>query len=202
MTQITSGIRSLLSIPLIYTLYQKIVFPRHKLINDYIKPALGQKILDIGCGTGNILNYLPDTSYFGIDTSPEYIETAKKCFQHRGEFKHISVHDFKVEGLSGFDTALSIGVLHHISDEDGIKVLSIAKSALKPGGRFIAVEPVYCDDQSRLAKWIISKDRGQNVKDKKGYMELSQKVFSTVNFYIRHDLLRIPYTLIIIEGIA
>jgi len=201
--QITSGIRSILSIPFAYSLYQKIVFPRDKLIRDYIKPYPGQKVLDIGCGTGNILKYLPEADYLGIDSSYEYIQTAKK--QHnrtRASFQHVGIHNIALDEVKHFDIALAIGVLHHISDEEALSLFKTAQNALKPGGRLIAVEPCYVDDQSFLAKWIISKDRGQNVKDKNGYNQLASQIFNKLNIDIRHDLLRIPYTLAIIECIA
>ncbi|MDR3477105.1 MAG: methyltransferase domain-containing protein [Gammaproteobacteria bacterium] len=198
-SEVTSGIRSVLSVPFVYSLYQKIVFPRDKLIRDYIKPYAGQKVLDIGCGTGNIIEYLPEVEYLGIDASLEYVQKARHRFAHRGTFQHVGVKDLSLPGKKDFDIALAIGVLHHISDEEAFNLFCLAKSALKPGGRLIAVEPCYGEGQSFLARWIISKDRGQNIKDKPGYENLVNPYFKKVNYHVRHDLLRIPYTLVVIE---
>jgi len=32
------------------------------------------RVLDIGCGPGNILKLMPDTEYVGFDLNPHYIE--------------------------------------------------------------------------------------------------------------------------------
>ncbi|MCZ2207908.1 hypothetical protein, partial [Cylindrospermopsis raciborskii] len=57
-------------------------------------------------------------------------------------------------------------------------------------------------NQSPIARWIISKDRGQNVRDEKGYLNLAYNLFPPpyTSCNIRHNLLRIPYTHIIIES--
>jgi hypothetical protein len=55
------------------------------------------------------------------------------------------------------------------------------------------------DDQSRAAKYLLSRDRGQFVRDEKGYTGLAKTRFDEVRVSIRHDLLHIPYTHIILE---
>lgn len=202
MSQITSGIRSILSMPAIYSLYQKIVFPKDELVREYIRPFSGQKILDIGCGTGDVLKYLPNADYFGIDVSKEYIEAARKRYGDRAQFLQTPINQYNIAIPHMFDLVLAIAVLHHISDEEIISLFQLAKQGLKKNGRLFSVEPCYMPAQSYLSRLIISKDRGQNVKDVTGYLHLAKKVFSQVNYTIRHDLLRIPFTLILLECIA
>ena len=60
--QITSGIRSILSVPLIYDTYQKLIGSTardRRYVQEFIIPFHGAKILDIGCGTCSILEHLP-----------------------------------------------------------------------------------------------------------------------------------------------
>lgn len=199
---VTTGIRSILSLPWVYSLYQKMVFPREVLVRDYLTPYPGQRVLDIGCGTGHIIEHLPPVEYIGMDVSLNYIQKARKRYGDRATFHHVAIDEITVPKVQYFDLALAIGVLHHISDLEALRLLTLAKSALAPAGRFIAVEPCYGEDQSFLARWIISKDRGQNVKDKPGYHQLVSTVFNRFTIHIRHDLLRIPYTLAIIECFA
>ena len=58
MAQISTGVRAILSIPAVYSLLQKIMGAhkgRQILVRNYIQPYSGMKILDIGCGTADIL---------------------------------------------------------------------------------------------------------------------------------------------------
>lgn len=199
MNHVTTGVRAILSLPWVYNLYQQVVFPRDTLVREYLTPYPGQRVLDIGCGTGHILEHLPQVEYIGMDSSLRYIQRARKRYGDRGTFHHIAVDEIAAPKARYFDLALAIGLLHHISDQDALKLLALAKSALAPGGRFIAVEPCYGENQSSLARWIISKDRGRNVKDRLGYHEIIKTAFDRFTIHIRHDLLRIPYTLAIIE---
>ena len=59
---------------------------RSKYVRDYVRPVAKDKILDIGCGPADILNYLPDVDYTGFDSNPKYIVAARKRFDNRGNF--------------------------------------------------------------------------------------------------------------------
>ena len=93
----------------------------------------------------------------------------------------------------------AIGVLHHLDDADAVRLFELASAALKPGGRLITYDGCFVKDQSSLAKWFISRDRGQYVRDADGYVSLASQVFTHVRVSIRHDMMRIPYTRIILE---
>ena len=79
MSQNISGIHKIFSYPLIYSLVQIImsgVSVRSTLVKKIINK--NAKILDIGCGTGKILESLPAVDYYGYDISKKYINYAKK----------------------------------------------------------------------------------------------------------------------------
>ena len=71
------------------------MLPRMATIAGYVK-ALGlKKVLDIGCGTGDLLAHLaPDVTYIGADISSTAISTAKERFADRA---HTAFHivDFR-----------------------------------------------------------------------------------------------------------
>lgn len=69
--------------------------PRLAVIAGYIK-ALGlTRILDVGCGTGELLAYLhPSVTYIGIDISPTAIATARQHFSDRPQTQFV-VADFR-----------------------------------------------------------------------------------------------------------
>ncbi|MEK8019394.1 MAG: class I SAM-dependent methyltransferase [Candidatus Parabeggiatoa sp.] len=205
MSQITQGIRSILSVPAIYTLFSELL-DRKKgggntiLVKEYIRPKANDKLLDIGCGTSNILGYLPkNIEYTGFDANYQYIEAAKKRYGHRGTFICERINTTNLGKYSQFDLVLVDGVLHHLDDREALQLFNIAHAALKNGGRLITMDGVFVENQSSIARWLISKDRGQNVRTQVGYLELASQVFSNITTDIRHDLLRIPYTHFILE---
>ncbi len=181
MSQITKGIRSILSAPAIYRLFGQLIggsSGRRILVNEYVRPKRGDRILDIGCGPGDIVPHLPDSiKYLGFDTSQEYIEYAQNHFGDRATFICQHVSDKNLEQDSYFDIALAVGILHHLDDLDALNLFRLAKTALKPGGRLITFDGVYTENQSFCAKYIISSDRGQNVRTKDGYLAVATQVF-------------------------
>jgi len=208
--QTNQGIRSLLSIPSVYNLFTKLIGEtsyRKALVDQYICPQENDRILDIGCGTGKIVQYLPNVNYIGFDASQEYIKTAQAEFykeikdsilNKQAKFICQEVNANEIKGDACFDIVLALGILHHLSDLESLQLFNTAIHSLKPGGKLITFDGVYVSNQSPIARWIISKDRGQNVRTKEAYLALASQVFSKITTSIRHDLIRIPYTHIIL----
>ncbi len=168
------------------------------LLREYIRPADGDRVLDIGCGPGTMVPYLPGAEYVGLDASPEYIDRARRRFPDaRFVCQRVGQHDLVERDY--FDIVLALGVLHHLDDNEALALFQIARDAMKPGGRLITVDGVWTDDQSKVVKYLLSRDRGRFVRSEDGYRKLGAKVFSNIESVIRHDLLRIPYTLVILK---
>lgn len=211
MPQINRGVRSLLSSPFVYDLFTKLIGEtsyRRTLVEQYICPQEYDRILDIGCGTGKIVQYLPNVDYLGFDASQEYIKAAQAEFYKESKAptlnrqvkficQEVSANDIKDEPF--FDIALALGILHHLNDAEVLQLFNTAICSLKPGGKLITIDGVYVSNQSPIARWIISKDRGQNVRTEEAYLALASQVFSKITTSIRYDLLRIPYTHIILN---
>lgn len=201
--QIESGIRSVLSHPMVYETWQSVLGAKrkHRIIrDDYIRPFEGMRIFDIGCGPAQILEYLQDVDYFGVDLSESYIEKAKEIYGDKGEFS-VQSADAIAQTDRKFDVVMALGLLHHLEDQQCIALFETAKSVLDKGGRVLTFDGVYTDEQSKAAKYFLSRDRGQNVRDAEGYMKLARQVFGEENVvqHIRYDMTRIPYTHILVE---
>ncbi len=196
-----TGIRSLLSHPFIYTNFQRLLGADSgwkSFVNENVRPKEGNSLLDIGCGPADILDYLPDIDYWGFDTNEAYIEKAKKkyCSQGRFHAKHLSFEDLKM--MPKFDLVIACGLLHHLDDAQANHMMKLAYEGLKPNGRMITIDPCYVYGQNLIARFLISKDRGQNVKDQAGYQHLAVDVFSKIKIHIKNKSW-IPYTHCIME---
>jgi SAM-dependent methyltransferase len=167
---------------------------------EYVKPVPGEKILDLGCGPADVLNYLPAVHYTGLDISEDYIRSAKRRFGSRGRFL---CGDVGLESLEeeqgGFDAVLAIGVVHHLDDEQAAGLFDLARRALRPAGRLVTYDGCYVPQQSRLARWLLANDRGKFVRRQEDYLKLASVRFAKVEPCLRHDLLRIPYTHLIMR---
>lgn len=203
MAQTTSGIRAVLSSSWAYSLFRWLVFdgPRQTAyVKQYVRPRDGDRILDIGCGPADVLASLPlGVRYEGFDLSEAYIEQARRRWKGRGTFHCARLDASNLAEPGAYDLVLSYGVLHHLNDHEAVALFELARRALKPGGRLVTTDGCWVPGQSRLARYMISKDRGRNVRDETGYLSLARQVFCHVTPHVRHDLLRIPYTLLVLE---
>jgi SAM-dependent methyltransferase len=198
MAQTTTGMRSVLSAAVVYDGFQRLVGAdklRQTIARDYVLVGPHHRILDIGCGTGEILRFLPDdVEYVGFDASPEYIESARARFGDRGTVFAKLVTDTDLRGLGDFDLVMAMSVLHHLSDGESDHVFSLGAQALAEGGRMFSNDPCLVPGQSPIGRAVIKRDRGQNVRSPEAYRALAEARFSNVTVDVRHDLLNIPYS--------
>ena len=204
MAEIRSGLRHLLARPRLYDLFQHLVGAhawRRNFVRAFVLPVLrkGGRVIDIGCGTGDLLQYLPrDISYVGFDRNDAYIAAARTRFAGRdARFECKSVEPGSV-AEPAFDVALAIGLMHHLDDADALVLLESAKGALTDAGFLFLLDPVLVAGQSRLARFVVSKDRGQNVRTLEANIDLCRRVFPFVRYSVDMHPILIPYTGIVI----
>lgn len=165
-----------------------------RLVDAYVQPRFGERLLDIGCGTGDFIEYLEGCDYVGFDLNPGYIETARGRYGDRGDFRCGSVAEDRWPFCGEFDIATAVGVVHHLNDAEARQLFTLAARALKPGGRLITYDGCYVLGQPLLARVVVSMDRGRFVRTAEAYRDLAATAFSTVEQCVHHDLIRIPYT--------
>jgi SAM-dependent methyltransferase len=200
-----ANFRSILTFPSIYRLFSNLVSnqdSRSIYVKEYIRPIAGDKVLDIGCGVGDILKYLPNCEYSGFDMNRRYIKTAKKRFGNLGIFVCEKLTKELCREFSDFDIALATGILHHLNDHEALELFELARAVLKPDGRLLTFDGCYFEGQSWFERFILSKDRGKYVRTKEEYLDLASMVFPKIKISILNNLIRIPYTHIIMECTA
>ncbi|MFP4473456.1 MAG: class I SAM-dependent methyltransferase [Candidatus Omnitrophota bacterium] len=165
-----------------------------KFVDEYLKIKDNDKVVDVGCGPGVLLNYIDkNIDYHGIDISEKYIRTARQRFRGRGEFHLGSFTDVQDdERLQGADLVVCRGVFHHLSDAEVLTLLKFAKGILKEDGRLVSYDPCYIDDQHWLARLIASNDRGEHVRFVPDLEDLVKEVYEKYDVHVVKDLLRQP----------
>ena len=194
--------RRILSLPKVYRLFATLTGAhrsRTECVARYIRPKESDRVLDCGCGPADLLDYLPDVDYVGIDIDANYVAEARKRFGNRATFRLGPLGPETMTEKAHYDLVLAMGVLHHLDDEQAREFLSLARSSLKPGGRLVMLDPCYIEGQSRVARYIIDRDRGDHVRSLEGWQHLIGSTFPSATFQVRHDLLRIPYTHLFVE---
>jgi trans-aconitate methyltransferase len=102
---------------------------------DLLEAKSGERILDIGCGTGHLTAQIAPTGaqVTGIDFSAEMVEQARLAHPAL----HFEVADARSMTFSQpFDAVFSNATLHWIKQPE--RVVAGVASALRPGGRFVA----------------------------------------------------------------
>ena len=102
----------------------------------------GQRILDIGCGTGTLAVQLKkertDVEVVGLDPDPKALRRARAKTTRAGvsvQFDQGFADALPYES-SSFDRVLSSLMFHHLEDETREKTLREVLRVLKPGGSF------------------------------------------------------------------
>ncbi|HVB57407.1 MAG TPA: methyltransferase domain-containing protein [Candidatus Acidoferrales bacterium] len=111
------------------------VWQRAKGLLELLAPKPGERILDLGCGTGHLTAEIASrgADVSGIDRSPEMIAAAKKQYPHL-KFEVADARELAFGRQ--FDAVFSNAALHWILEP--ARVIRGAARALKPNGRFVA----------------------------------------------------------------
>ncbi len=101
---------------------------------DLLDPKPGERILDVGCGTGHLTHSLRErgAKVVGIDSSPNMIQQARAQYPDL-EFVQADASAFTFK--EPFDAVFSNAALHWVTDAES--AVSCMSHALRPGGRFV-----------------------------------------------------------------
>lgn len=117
---------------------------------DELKPASGETVLEVGCGTGRNLilaaKRYPDAKFLGFDISNAMLETARSSIAKAGYDDRIRVQqgdatDFDVQAMFAAEPAERVYISYTLSMiPPWREVLPQAYAAVAPGGRLHIVD--------------------------------------------------------------
>lgn len=114
---------------------------KHSFVSKYgedligwLHPQQGEKILDLGCGTGQLAHEIKNygAEVVGIDKSASMIAKAKEAYPNI-PFEVKDAADFAFD--EKFDAVFSNAALHWMNEP--AKVIRCVYNCLTPGGRFV-----------------------------------------------------------------
>src|SRR6185295_8399409 len=111
------------------------VWKHGRAVMELLAPKTGERILDLGCGTGHLTNQIAEAGaeVVGIDKSTTMIDEARRLYPDL-RFEIAEGTDFHFE--QPFDAVFSNAAIHWMKDQPS--VARCIWEALKPGGRFVA----------------------------------------------------------------
>src|SRR5260370_31230475 len=111
------------------------VWKRATGLLDLLAAQPGERILDVGCGTGHLTAQIAEAGALvsGIDRSPEMVRQAEEKYPDL-RFQVMDAREITLP--ESFDAVFSNATLHWITEPERV-IAGIARS-LPPGGRFVA----------------------------------------------------------------
>lgn len=116
-------------------------------IAEQVGSHVGARVLDAGCGSGNLTRLLLDRELVvAVDVWPEFVEAMTVGF---GDAGNLAVHRFDLSdpGLPAalaryrLDSAFCVNVLEHV--EDDAAALANLAAAIEPGGPIFLLVPAF-----------------------------------------------------------
>ena len=108
-----------------------------------MRPYLGNQVLEIGAGIGNMtVNLIPRTEYWATEVNPLYLADLRKLIQTRPYLRVAFTDVNKPDSFptkKQFDTVVCINGLEHV--ENDVAALRNIRCILEEGGRAIIVVP-------------------------------------------------------------
>jgi ubiquinone/menaquinone biosynthesis C-methylase UbiE len=118
----------------------------HEQLLDRTGVADDQRVLEIGCGTGNLLTALgrrrPELATVGIDPDPAALRRARrKAARRRLPIRYERAFAGELPAADdSFDRVLSAFMLHHLDDDERARALREVRRVLRPGGELHVVD--------------------------------------------------------------
>ncbi|KAB3524890.1 MerR family transcriptional regulator [Alkaliphilus serpentinus] len=111
-----------------------------------------QRILDLGCGTGNLTGrYSQQVEVYGIDQSLEMLLQCKEKYPKMKVKLGNFLDETYIEGVK-FDCIVTTYAFHHLTEAEKEKAIDYMLGALKPEGKIVIGDLMFLNEEKRKEK--------------------------------------------------
>ncbi|MBI4158950.1 class I SAM-dependent methyltransferase [Candidatus Woesearchaeota archaeon] len=172
---------NLLNTPLLFNLVRSILVGGKKRMYNEIRNAVnaqsGDKILDIGCGTGEFAFLFNNSiDYTGIDMNKDFLDYASSVYKNK---KFILMDATKMSFKKNeFDIVLLLSFMHHFPEDLLDKIL---KEVNRVGKRIVILDPLP-RKYNPLSRLFYALDRGDFIRKKEEQLRILSKYLNIENY--------------------
>lgn len=136
----------------------------HRRVLDEAGLRAGTRVLEIGCGTGNLLllahRLTPGVVTTGLDPDTDALDRAARKARRRGVDLQLDLGyaDSLPYEDGSVDVVLSSLMLHHLPEAAKVPALREARRVLRPGGRLVVLD-VDGEGHRHGPTWVRRHDR-------------------------------------------
>ena len=146
--------------PLVFNTYQIVADGgKGRQIRRFLKDVPFETVLDVGCGTGNWAKTARGR-YVGVDAAPEFVEEARARYRGDSEKVFLLLDPTREDVPEDFDLAQLVSVLHHLSDQDVVRLLARISRQV----RYLFILDLYPMPWNPFAKFLYAADRGDFIR--------------------------------------
>ncbi|XP_028409538.1 uncharacterized protein LOC114532159 [Dendronephthya gigantea] len=161
---------------------------------DEVNLSPGVKVLDMGCGTGNLTKYIADIvgscgQTVGIDPDVERIKIAQEKYQEVDNLQfHVgdSVTGFPNDNSPFYDVHITMNAFHWFPHEHKRIYIQKAYQSLKSGGKLVILctDKVKAEQSEVLGVHYLTKDEMKKLFDETGLFSevVISQTFLTAHF--------------------
>ncbi len=193
--------KRILNFAQIYDFYQRLIGAEKYLsflVNNIILNENNIKILDLGCGSSIICDFLPNSvNYVGVDISEKYIKYSSKKYPNRNFVCSSICEKMPLDG--NFDVVFSEGVMASLSDEMLLKVFEQINLIADKNTRIIMSDTNYREGDGFFLRFLHSQERNQNKRNKNDYISLMEPYFNVNKIHELNNVYHIPYSKLVFE---
>lgn len=172
-------IERIFSHPLLFDIIRRIVENDFRGEKRAIQEELDldgcRRVLDVGCGTGELFPLFRPENYVGIDISGPFIAHASKKYDgrfHVMDGRHLAFAD------NSFDDVLVAGLFHHFPDDYAHLVLQEIKRVTRPMGTILIMEDVMPPSKFNILGEVVRRlDVGGFIRSAEQYNHLFTEHF-------------------------
>ena len=178
---LTGAAHRIAAIPAVYDLIQRVtgLSSCNAFCRVQVSPVRsGAIVIDAGGGTALARDVFPrECIYICLDTAPEKLSMARRRAGALAVLGDIAAMPFP---NAVADLVFARSVAHHLDEDQLVDLLVEARRVLRPGGRFVLVEP-YRNPGNPLSQVLWRYDRGSNPRSREALVALMNEHFSEVS---------------------